>query len=188
MKSFIKIGFVFGVMVSMTSCFNKSQPNYQYFPNMYEPVSYEAYQESDAFPNGVEAMVPPANTIKRGGVLPYDYANTNEGRELATLELMNPLDSLQMEVNLIKGKELYDIYCAVCHGAKGDGQGILMQRDKILGIPSYADPARNLTDGRIYHAIYYGLNSMGSYANQLNDKERWQVTMHVQKLKQELSK
>jgi mono/diheme cytochrome c family protein len=187
MKSFVKIIFVLGVVTTMTSCFDKSQPNYQFMPNMYESVGYETYAESDAFANGIEAQLPPENTIKRGW-MPYKYENTNEGRELATLELMNPLDSLQAEVNLKTGKELYDIYCGVCHGSKGDGQGILVQREKILGIPSYADPARNLTDGRIYHAIYYGLNSMGGYANQLNEKERWQVTMHVQKLKQDLSK
>ncbi len=186
MKSFIKVGFILGVVLTMTSCFNKSEPNYQYFPNMYEPVSYETYQDTRAFANGMEAQLPPENTVKRG-MIPYDYENTNEGRELATIELTNPLDSLESEVNLKKGKELYGIYCALCHGDKGDGNGILMQRDKILGIPSYADPARNLTDGRIYHAIHYGLNSMGSYANQLSEKERWQVVMHVQELKEDLS-
>ena len=36
--------------------------------------------------------------------------------------------------------------------------------------------------------IYYGKNSMGSYANQLNEKERWLVTDYVMKLKSDLSK
>ena len=85
-----------------------------------------------------------------------------------------------------KGKELYNIYCAVCHGNKGDGQGILMKREKILGIPSYSDVGRSINEGSIYHTIYFGKNSMGSYANQLNDEERWLVTHYVLKLKSDL--
>ena len=54
-----------------------------------------------------------------------------------------------------------------------------MQREKFLGIPSYADPGRNITEGSIYHVQMYGLNAMGSYASQTNELERWQITQHV---------
>ena len=87
------------------------------------------------------------------------------------------------EENLERGKELYDIYCAICHGEKGDAKSVLMEREKFLGIPSYADPGRNITEGSIYHVQMYGLNSMGSYASQTNELERWQITQHVMNLK-----
>ena len=80
------------------------------------------------------------------------------------------------------------LYCAICHGAKGDGQGWLVKQEKILGIPSYADPARNITVGTTYHVQQYGLNAMGSYASQMNNREMWQVSEYVMKLKQDLSK
>ena len=63
-----------------------------------------------------------------------------------------------------------------------------MQREKILGIPSYDDAGRAITEGSIYHTIYYGKNAMGSYANQLNEEERWQVVSYVLKLKADLEK
>ncbi|UOB19006.1 c-type cytochrome [Abyssalbus ytuae] len=185
MKSFVKIGVVLGVSVLAASCFNKSKPNYQYFPNMYEAVGYEAYDQSDAFPGGMEAMYPVEGTIARGQSL-YEYTNTNEGYEAAKANLVSTLDSVMIEDNMAKGKELYDIYCAVCHGTKGDGQGILVKREKFLGIPNYAD--REITEGSIYHVIYWGRNSMGSYAAQLNEKERWQVTEYVMKLRENLVK
>ncbi|MDH3796516.1 MAG: cytochrome c, partial [Flavobacteriaceae bacterium] len=100
---------------------------------------------------------------------------------------LSPLDSLNAEVNLAEGKELYDIYCAICHGPKGAGQGTLVKREKILGVPSYADVGRDITVGSTYHVIYYGLNAMGSYAGQLDHKERWQVSEYVMKLKAELT-
>jgi mono/diheme cytochrome c family protein len=53
-------------------------------------------------------------------------------------------------------------------------------------VPSYAD--RDITEGSIYHVIYYGRNAMGAYVNQLNEEERWQVTAYVQQLRSELIK
>ena len=57
----------------------------------------------------------------------------------------------------MEAKELYTVHCGICHGAKGAGQGILVKREKILGVPSYADPGRAITPGSTYHVIYYGL-------------------------------
>ncbi|MBU2997202.1 cytochrome c [Cellulophaga baltica] len=186
MKSFIKVIAIVLVLVTFSSCFNKNDRNYQYMPNMYKSVGYETYQKVEFLPSGVEAGLPVENTISRGH-MPYKFANTLEDKELARVQA-SPLDSLKSEENLAVGAELYTIYCAICHGNKGDGNGTLVSREKILGVPNYSDAGRNITVGSTHHTIYYGLNSMGSYANQLNDKERWQVAEYVIKLKQDLIK
>jgi len=186
MKSILKIGILFSAVLVMVSCADKDSRNYEYMPNMYFPVGYETYQQVNFLPSGTEAMQPADNTISRGW-LPYEFANDLEGKDLAKLQ-PSPLDSLNSEANLAMGKELYDIYCAICHGAKGDGQGTLVKREKILGVPSYADAARDISVGSTYHTIYYGLNSMGSYAGQINYVERWQVSEYVMQLKQDLTK
>ena len=188
-KTISKIGVLVFLLVGITSCFDKSQPNYQYMPNMHEPVGYETYQgtENGLFPESTAAMVPVDGTVSRNW-LPYEFDNSIEGKELARAQA-SPLDSLNQEANLAKGKELYDVYCAICHGNKGAGQGTLVKREKILGVPSYADAARNITVGSTYHTMYYGLNSMGSYASQFStEEEMWQVAEYVMKLKQDLSK
>ncbi len=185
MKGLIKILVLVVMISSVFSCKKDTRPNYQFMPNMYEPVGYETYGEYEVFPGEQSAMLPPEGTIARGYSL-FDYVNTNEDFERAKLELMSPLDSSQ--VNLAKGKELYDIYCGICHGNKGDGQGNLVKREKILGIPSYDDVGRSITVGGIYHTIYYGKNTMGSYVNQLREEERWQVVAYVLKLKEDLEK
>ena len=180
MKRILNISLVLVASIAMVSCFDTSQPNYQYMPNMYEPVGYETYGEADAFYNQQVAMLPAEGSIPRGW-RPYEYEDSNDGLLLAKAELKNPLSVT--EANLSEGKQLYDIYCAVCHGDKGDGQGILVKNEKILGIPSYADAGRVITEGGVYHVQMYGLNSMGSYASQTNELERWQITQHVMNLK-----
>jgi mono/diheme cytochrome c family protein len=186
MKNLLISAGILVAILGLASCQDDNRPNYQYMPNMYESVGYETYEQVDWLPSGSEALVPAEHTISRG-LVPYALPNTPEGKEMSVMA-PSPLDSLQREANLATGKELYDIYCAICHGAKGDGKGTLVQREKILGVPSYTDPARNITSGSTYHVIYYGLNSMGSYANQLNHKERWQVAEYVIKLKEDLTK
>jgi mono/diheme cytochrome c family protein len=183
MKSIFKILALGIVIVMIHSCQKDSRPNYQYFPQMYESPSYETYREYEIFAGEQSAMLPVDGTIARGYSL-YSYENTNDDYERAKAELTNPLDSTQ--VDFVRGKELYDIYCGICHGNKGEGQGNLVKREKILGVPTYADAGRAITDGSTYHVIYYGRNTMGSYANQLNEEERWQVSAYVMKLKSEI--
>ena len=183
MKGLLKIILVVILMIAVVSCKKDTRPNYQFMPNMYEPVGYETYGEYDVFPGQQSAMLPVDGTIARGYSL-FDYGSSNDEFLRAKAELMNPLDSTQVDLN--RGKELYDIYCGICHGNKGDGQGNLVKREKILGIPSYDDVGRAINEGSTYHTIYYGKNAMGSYANQLNEEERWQVVAYVLKLKSDL--
>jgi hypothetical protein len=173
-------------LMILASCSNKNSRNYQYMPNMYISVGYETYQEVAFLPSHMEAGLPAENTIHRGW-LPYEFENSLEEKELARVQL-SPILDMEIDQKISEGKALYEVYCAVCHGTKGDGNGILVSREKILGVPSYADAARNITEGSTYHTIYYGLNSMGSYAGQLNFEERWKVSEYVIKLKQELTK
>ncbi len=179
MKSLYKIASLIVLSVIVISCRDKSKPNYQYMPNMYEAVSYETYAESNAFKNGKEGQLPADGTIKRGFV-PYEYENSTEGYESAKANLKSPLDTLSEKDNE-KQKELFEIYCAICHGNEGNGKGKLVTQGKLLGVPNYKD--REITNGSVYHVMTYGINSMGSYANQLNQHERWLVSDYVMKLR-----
>jgi len=183
MKSLIKI-LVIAVVLLAVSCRKDTAPNYQFMPNMYESGGYETYGEA-AFKNGVEAQLPAEGSVARGHV-PFDIENSTAGYELAKTTLTSPLSADDIDTE--RGKELYNIYCGICHGTKGNGQGNLVKREKILGIPSYDDVGRAITAGSIYHTIYYGKNAMGSYANQINEEERWQVVDYVLTLKADLEK
>lgn len=169
--------------VLLISCNDKSKPNFQYFPDMYQPVSYETYGEYEIFENNQQALEPVKESISRGW-LPYDYEDNLEGYNQAKAELINPV--AYTKKNQSVGKELYDIYCATCHGSKGNGKGYLVEREKILGVPSYDDKGRAITEGSVYHVMYHGINTMGSYASQMSNEELWLVTHYVMDLKDKL--
>ncbi|WP_198517122.1 c-type cytochrome [Tenacibaculum sp. SZ-18] len=182
MKS-IKIVIALVIVTVIASCNDKRKSQVQYMPDMYVSVPYDANGFSSAGEVPVNRL-PVAGTVSRSGIVAYDIPDTNAGYEKAKNELKNPL--AKNEKNLENGKKMYGIYCVVCHGKKGDGNGILMEREKFLGIPNYKD--RDITEGSIYHVLMYGKNMMGSHSGQLTYKERWQVVQYVQKLRSELKK
>lgn len=93
-------------------------------------------------------------------------------------------DGIPLEVSyeLIElGREKYNIYCTVCHGESGDGNGIT----KKYGINAanivsqvYADRP----DGNIYNTINKGYNTMYGYGAKLLPEERWAVVAYVRAL------
>lgn len=185
MKKYIKLSIAAVVLISMVSCSNNRQRQVQYMPDMYVSIPYDADAPKDVLnPESSANLKPVAGTIARGWV-PYEYENTNDGYDLAKAELKSPLE--KNEVNLENGKKMYTIYCVSCHGKKGDGNGVLVQREKLGGVPAYNDAGRAITEGSIYHVMMYGKGIMGSHSSQLTYKERWQIVQYVEQLKNDLN-
>ncbi len=136
--------------------------------------------------------------ITPNGSVPYAYGDTEADRARAMKEItQNPLPITK--AGLAHGKELYDIYCGICHGVKGDGQGYLVREaDPAKGIPAGVYPAAPAnfmldtfvlaTPGRFYHAIMKGRNMMGSYADKLSYEERWDVIHYIRSLQAQAKK
>lgn len=123
--------------------------------------------------------------IEPNGYVPFHFENSEEGRLDASVSLLkNPLPIT--EEALSSGKSLYTIYCATCHGDKADGLGYLVRDDGGV----YPVAPANLIDakfvdttvGTLYYAIEYGKNAMGSYADKLSYKERWNVIHYIRSL------
>ncbi len=130
---------------------------------------------------------PNSISIPVNGSVPYYYADTEEERTRATAEIIsNPYPIT--DAGLEKGKELYDIYCGICHGKKGDGNGYLVAEENLNAVYP-AQPAILTNDeftaasnGRFYHAIMHGKNVMGGYADKISYEERWQVIHYIRSL------
>lgn len=182
----LNILVVFITSISITSCGkDKRSTGWEYAPNMYEHIAYDPDQANPNFRDGKTAQVPPAGTTPIGFVR-FDYSNTKDGYEKASVEVVNKY--IADSRNVADGKILFEHFCSPCHGIQGQGDGLVVQHG-YPAPPSYSKgqssrggAMKDLTDGKIYHTITYGLNAMGSYASQLNPDERWKVVLYIHQL------
>lgn len=118
------------------------------------------------------------------GHVPFYYKNTREGRLKASREITeNPIPIT--EEGLKEGSELYQIYCGICHGSGGAGDGYLVRDGgKYPAVPAnlISDGFIDTTAGAYYYTIMHGKNVMGSYADKLSYKERWNVIHFIRSL------
>jgi len=79
-----------------------------------------------------------------------------------------------------RGEKLYTSMCMHCHGKNGDGNGSMVQSGAYVssGIPNYKEKAE-LSNGQIFHSIYYGRNLMGAHGSMLNKEEIWTLVHYV---------
>lgn len=170
-----------------TSCGrDANDPGLEYASEMYKSEPANPDQPNTVFADGKTAQKPIAGTIPTHWA-PFNYPNNLEGYLAASAELSNPLD--RREEILTEGKKLYISMCSPCHGVQGKGDGTIVVDGKYPAPPSYSTGVssrggdmKDLTPGKIYHTITYGLNLMGPHASQLTPEERWKVVHYVQEL------
>lgn len=101
-------------------------------------------------------------------------------RDEAGERLKNPLPA--SPETLARGKQLYEIYCIVCHGASGQGDGRVGAKFG-LPIPPLNDAAVvERPDGYLYGTIREGGFIMPKYAEVMSPDERWAVVHYLRRL------
>jgi mono/diheme cytochrome c family protein len=144
-------------------------------------VGMVAHGNSDEYVSSLRGVGNRGISTPINGNVPYYYADNDAERIRATKEIvMNPFPITKK--GLEKGKELWKIYCGICHGDKCEGNGYLVRDDgKYPAQPAnlVLDTFVNGNNGRLYHAIMYGKNVMGNYADKLSYEERWQVIHYI---------
>ena len=186
MKKTIKL--ILTIMICcIMSCTDKNTAGYEYMPDMYHSTAVETYVVSNVFNDSLSARQPVSGTIPRG-FMPFEYDNSTEDYIKAGKELSNPIE-LSDKV-LDEGESLYVMFCAHCHGKKGDGKGSITH-PLYSNIPSYSDDIlmrrsgvtmKELRPGHIFHAITYGLNAMGPHLTQISQEDRWKIVHYVNTL------
>jgi len=172
-------------VISITSCKEKNGLAPEYMPDMYRSPAVEPYvdyaelrgkQGNEEFKNKMTARHSVEGTVARG-FMPYIYNNTPEDYQLAGEKLQNPVTFNESVVK--DGKELYGMFCVQCHGKTGQGDGILVQRDKFPPLPVKFAEGLDISQGKMFHTITYGKGLMGAHASQLNQEERWKLVHYI---------
>jgi mono/diheme cytochrome c family protein len=175
------------VMLFVASCSKgPNDPGLEFMPDMYRSPAYKAFSVNALFADSTSSRLPVAGTIPRNYSF-FNYPSSNEGYVAAGNDLKNPFEA--NAANLAEGKRLYTNFCMHCHGETGNGDGSLIATGKfppppsyVTGVSSRGGNMRDLSDGKIYHTITYGINLMGPHATLVDPDERWKVTMYVRHL------
>lgn len=137
----------------------------------------KAYQTSTFYADGLAMRHPPAGTVPHAPPLDPAVA-TGMGPDGKPVTLAPvPLDAAL----LARGRNRFDVYCAVCHGVLGDGQSQVALNMSLRRPPSLHD-FRDLPDGTIYQVITQGFGVMPGYAVELSPRDRWAVVSYVRAL------
>jgi mono/diheme cytochrome c family protein len=83
---------------------------------------------------------------------------------------------------LQRGKDRYQIFCAVCHGASGGGNGVAGQYGLVAIASYHQDRLRQMADGEIYNTIVHGKNTMLGYGDRIPLNDRWAIVSYVRAL------
>jgi mono/diheme cytochrome c family protein len=166
-----------------------TRPPIEMFPDMDHQAKYKPQAESKFFADGRADRAIPAGAVPRGRSVEADasFLRADDARyagKNADGSFVRGFPAgLELNENFVRrGQNRYQIYCAPCHGALGDGNGITKSYG-MVATPSYHDDRlRNMPEGEIYNTITNGKNTMFPYADKLSPDERWAVISYVRAL------
>ena len=175
-------------------CDNKREPGKVYMPDMAYSRAYESFAKRDSakftmdmFKKGGDMIffnnLPPAGTIKRGELFPYTLPNDSNGYKMSSM-VKNPYDTVTItKAQMAEAGRLFNINCAICHGAGGVANGPIASGGYVGGVANLtADAYIKMADGTMFHSITYGKGLMGSYASQVNRAQRWMIIKYIRTL------
>ncbi|MGH9906860.1 MAG: c-type cytochrome, partial [Pyrinomonadaceae bacterium] len=86
------------------------------------------------------------------------------------------------EAVLRRGKERYEIFCSVCHGMTGQGDGMIVRRGFRRAATFHSDNLRQAPVGHYFDAITNGWGAMPAYASQIPVEDRWAIIAYIRAL------
>ncbi len=176
----------------------------EWFNDMAQQPKYNAQHRSGFFNDTRAARVPVAGTVPIGFNLPGryfqtegnnlvdgmggfanqpDYLNTGRMGDVYGDGIPEPLAARGEEL-LGRGQQRYNIYCSICHGAAGQGNGVVKNFGLVTVRALLDDQLRAQPDGQIFNTITHGKNTMGAYGPVIPVEDRWAIVAYVRALQE----
>ena len=222
---FVVISWIPLAIIARSRAIKSDEPRVHLWLDMDNQPRYEAqaphplYADRRAMRPPVPGAVPRTRggaTIKAFGSDFYHLGYATEGGEpvMPTRTVNgNEVQSVQwydgypeaVEVDrelLERGRERFNIYCAVCHGAAGYGDGMVARRAAELSVegaaPGWVPPVNlhavnpstggllyggpDYPTGKLFNAISNGIRTMPAYDKQISVEDRWAIVAYVKAL------
>jgi mono/diheme cytochrome c family protein len=198
--SWIRLGsFVRFALVLLAVCAAGAGCGVRY--DMQDQPRYRPYKKSDFFADHRASREHPEGTVARGQLFEnkalftgkIDNPNTGAVSQTApgpngtTLvsTFPNAIDEFPMPVTkelIDRGQERFNIYCIVCHGPVGKGDGMVVRRGFTQPPTYHDDRLRNAPVGHFFDVITNGWGKMNSYAYQVSPADRWAIVAYIRAL------
>jgi len=168
---------------------------------MQDQPRYKVYKKSEFFIDGLSSRDRPQGTVARGllkenkalytGKIDNPDLNataqtmTNASGTVVPTTFPNVIDEFPVPVTkelIDRGQERYNIYCIVCHGPVGNGDGMIVRRGFIAPPTYHDDRLRNAPVGHFFDVITNGFGRMNSYAAQVPAIDRWAIVAYIRTL------
>ncbi len=167
-----------------------SQPPIEVFPDMDRQAKYKPQAASKFFADGRADRPIPAGTVPFGRsaeAADPAFLRADDFRYAGKIADGSFARGFPTGIEVtrefvIRGQGRYQIYCAPCHGALGDGNGITKSYGMVATPTYHDDRLRAMAEGEIFNTITNGKNTMLSYADKLGPDERWAVIAYVRAL------
>ena len=169
--------------------------------DMQDQPRYKAYKESDFFSDKKAMRELPDGVVPRGFLRDNKafYTGKKENADLTipvetttdasgnTVVSSFPNDIEEFPVPITKelvdrGQDRYNIYCIVCHGPNGNGDGMVVRRGFPQPPTYHDDRLRNAPVGHFFDVMTNGWGKMNSYAAQIQPADRWAIAAYIRTL------
>jgi mono/diheme cytochrome c family protein len=159
-----------------TGCELIDQPDLE---RMTRQRNLRPYEASELFPDGRAMRLPPLHTVPQTRILGRPQFTDGIEADRYTDAIPLPIDRALLK----RGRSRFDIFCAACHGRRGDGMSEVARNMDLRKPPSLVgDEVRGFPPGRIFRVITVGYGLMPAYANDLTPQDRWATVAYLRAL------
>ena len=156
------------LLIALTACRQK----------MSVQPKYDPLEPSDFFADGMSARPRIPGTVARGELANDTFLATGKINGADGDGYPFPITAAVMD----RGQERFNIYCSVCHGRAGDGNGMIPSRGLRHPPSFHTDALRNAKTGHFFDVMTNGFGAMPSYAVQIPVADRWAIIAYVRAL------
>jgi cytochrome c5 len=139
---------------------------------MWEQPKGKAFTPSEVFADGVTGRTPPAGTVAQGSLEPTPGYSSGLGPQ-------GLLTQVPIRVDLARGQVVYESFCAVCHGLKGEGDGVVVQRGFPQPSSFLQERLKQSPPGYFFLAATNGFGRMMGYASRIPEADRWAAVAYI---------
>lgn len=149
--------------------------------DMWQQPKVKAQSKNDFFADGLGSRQPVRGTVPFGEVRADKafYTGYENGKLVETFPV-----PVTKEL-ILRGKERFEVFCSHCHGAIGDGKGMIAQRGFTLARPVatyHTDRLREMPVGHFFDVMTTGYGAMFPFSARVRPLDRWAIAAYIRTL------